>query len=835
MSYEEQTRRLDSTFQAIQASVSDILKGVDVTAFPERVSPDKALVFEVIGPVRDFVDAARLAGLEWLAEEFAIETDAEEDSAYDEEEGEAASLLYVTMPTLDGLNRLLALWNRYSKGELRSTDDKAWWSLFGYLREVRAWSAKDRVDPEVQAFLTRQLLEYPERPVRLELDLWFREDEDLRADARSYVEALMSTLDGRVLDFATIPEIHYQAALIEIPGGQASQLKRQSGPIANASNVMRVKPQSLYSSVDRQAADLNGDGIELLSAPDKRPAIAALLDGYPVQNHELLANRVEVEEIDVTGAEVPVARRYHGTSMASLIIHGDLGHREEPLDRILKVVPILAAPQGLHHECTPPERLPIAMVYRAVMSLVVGLNGSAPIGKRVVIINHSICDQQSTFARRVTPWAKLLDYLGHRYQLLFVVSAGNSREPFIIDHYVDCDEFSEADPIQRQVALLRSIEAAKGKRLILSPAEALNSITVGALHEDSSVGCPHGAVDPFTAGIGLPNISSSVGLGINRGLKPDLVEAGGRQLAASDTENGVVSIWAIEHGDVGQLAASPDPHGGTNTKQVRSTGTSNAAALVTRSAIQIADMLDKLVEASGERWGDLGTRAVMVKSLLAHGCAWGNTFDLLDAIYPPADPKKWQRRREAISRFLGYGRADLSRIKTGSGHRITLLADDMIGDEGLHEYRIPIPRAMIANREVRRLILTLAYSSPIDPISARYRGFALEVVDRNGKRDFWKGVSGAKQPHPMATRRGTLQHLVLEGKKLITDVDTGDFFVGVQARAAIASVSDLTVPYSLAITLEMGQPVRQDVFADVKGRVRPKVIASARIPVPVRA
>lgn len=827
----EQAAKLGDTFRRLEKSVADLLGGADLSARPAEASPDRALVFEVKGPVANFVQAARDLGLEWLAEEYdSPSAEDDEGSEYIDEESTSETLLYVTMPTIDGLQRVLALWNRFVRDEPKPSDGREWWALFGYLNKVRTWSARDRVDPAVEAYVERMLERYPERPVRLELDLWFREDEELRARAREYVDALMEAVSGRVLDFATIPPICYQAALVELPGDQARMLREYRGPLAEADRVMRVKPQSLYLSGERQPVLTTLDERDPPDEPDNRPAIVALLDGYPIQNHRLLANRVDIEEVDVTGGMSPVAHRFHGTAMASLILHGDLGHGEPPTDRILKVVPILAAPQGLHEECTPLERLPVAIVYRAVIALMDGVDGGPPLGNEVVIINHSVCDQESPFARRASPWAKLLDYLSHEYKLLFVVSAGNSNSQFKIDTYVNCNDFENADAVERERVLLRAIEEAKGTRLILSPAESINAVTVGAIHEDSSTGCPAGHVDPF-ATVGVANLTSSVGLGLNRAIKPDLVEAGGRQMAMSETAGGTVSVWAREHGDVGQLTAIPDPNGGTTIKTGRSTGTSNAAALVTRAALKVADVVEKLFNRDGQDWARLHTRAVVLKALLAHSCSWGNAGRLLNSLYQGG----WQRKREAISRFLGYGRPDYSRIMRGDGSRITLLADDVITPDLLHEYKIPIPRAMVGNRELRRVTMTLAWSTPTDPSSRRYRGVLAEIVDRNGKRDFWDGVRSTLQPNPFAGRRGTLQHFVLEGKKLIRSVEEGTFFVGVQARADLPAFTAAEVPYALAITLELAQPVRNDLFADVEARVRLKQRAARpRTPIRVR-
>lgn len=804
-----------------------------MSARPSEASPDRALVFEVIGPVANFISAARQAGLEWLAEAQDYGLSQDEDLGDDEGEDDALAsgetLLYVTMPTIGGLQRVLALWKRYVEGSPKPTDSGDWWLLFGYLSDLRTWSARDRVDPTAHAYVERMLERHPKRPVRLELDLWFRESPDLRANAEAYVEALMASVGGRVLDFGTIEPIRYQAALVELPGSEARRLSSLRGPLADAERVMKVRPQSLYTTEPRNPIDAAADVRAVPAAVDEREPVAALLDGYPVQNHVLLANRVDIEEIDVTGAMAPVARRQHGTAMASLIIHGDLAAEQDPITRLLKVVPILAAPQGVNEECTPPDRLPILMVHRAVTALVDGLENGEPLGRRVVIINHSICDREAPFVRGASPWAKLLDYLAHRHDLLFVVSAGNCNPQFPLEGYAACHEFEEADEVERQIVILRSIERAKGARSLLSPAESVNSLTVGAVHEDAAGDCPAGHVDPFTP-IGVTNIASGLGLGVGRAIKPEVVEAGGRQLVRTQTTDGVVSLWGYEHGDLGQLAAAPDPMGGSVTRQARLTGTSNAAALLTRSAIRLVDVVEEIYEEDGEDWNELRARAVILKALLAHGSQWGDAGTLLNETYSGG----WQRKRENISRFLGYGRHSLGRILHADGSRITLLADDVISPEGRHEYRIPIPRDMIGNRELRRIVLTLAWSTPVEPTSIRYRGVICEIVDGDGKRKFWQGVKQSLQPHPDASRRGTLQHLVLEGKNLVTSAGSGAFTVGVQCRAQLVGFQATEVPYALAVTLELAQPVRTTLFEDVLARVRSARISTS-VPVPVRA
>src|SRR5262249_27385091 len=72
------------------------------------------------------------------------------------------------------------------------------------------------------------------------------------------------------------------------------------------------------------------------------PIRAALLDGTPVAVHRSLDGGVVIEDMHDLVRLSPVARRYHATAMASLILRGDLQADGVPLtDTRLVSVPVL--------------------------------------------------------------------------------------------------------------------------------------------------------------------------------------------------------------------------------------------------------------------------------------------------------------------------------------------------------------------------------------------------------------------------------------------------------------------------------------------------------------
>lgn len=798
--------------------------------------PERALVFELKGPVENFEAVAVELGFEFLVGENKRGLDSEEAAEVHEEEQRGLNderpvgpNLYLTMPSEAGLRKLLARWKSFTQNEPAPLGLSRLWTIFGYLTDLRTWSAKDRIDPAMLAYVQRMLGERVNDPVSLEIDLWFRSTERERDKALATLRQVLAENNGHELDLVTIEAIRYQGILINVPANIAQLLVEGQGGLAHLDEIMTIRPQSDFD-LDEQAQ--NGRQGDIPDAPrPTRNAIAAILDGFPVDAHEAIAGRIDVVEVDARAIDAPVDRRAHGTAMASLVTRGDLHAPGQALDRRVAVVPVLIS-DASGRERTIPGKLPIGVIYRALQAIV-GEGRPVPQAlKDVVVINHSLCDTYAPFVRRPSPWAALLDHFSYKYRLVFVVSAGNINTPFELSEFEDVDQLRAADPSNRQLAILLAVEASKGTRGLLSPAEAMNAITVGAIHAEEA-GPPTGGnvIDPYPdARLTMPNLASALGLGINRCIKPDVITNGGRFAAGcSNLQGGGVSVSARRVAAMGQLVASPSRTGDL-TERARLAGTSNSAALTTRACINIASSVEELFAAHGVDWLTLPTRAAILRALVAHGCSWGVTGDVLEEIYPPTGTRQWFARRETISRFLGYGRLDPDRVTSGAANRITLLAEDSVRHEKLNEYKIPIPPAMLGNRDLRTVVITLAYMAPVKPELADYRGVALKVVSDGGTREFWKnGLDRVLQPNARSADRGTLCHFVLQGETLKKAANAkGEIFIGVQAMARHPDFKKVDVPYALAITLEVAQSASSKLYAQVQDAVKARAQAQTR-------
>lgn len=844
---EVQSRRLGP---ALERRLDDAIRGrIDIAQDPRGLAAERALVLEVIGGIGDFAKAAARIGLDWLAEEVTrVELDDElygvfrrrqeeqQESEFADEEEDAlqafisgseetptmAGRLYFGMPTVETFKKFQSLWNNYKSGERPPDGYSDWWSLFGLLKDVRGWGPADRVTPDTREHLAALLSENPNAIVKVEVDLWYRGAPEDRQQAFEQFKQHLNEMSGQILDSAEIGEIRYHAVLVSLPAVQVHRLTALTGSLSFAEEIMSISPQSILSVKPITSTPDNASIVRRPAPPrlDARPPIAALLDGYPIADHDLLRNRIKISEHEIRRHMADIDKRYHGTAMASLILHGDLAGTEPSLNRTLQVVPVLATTQS-GDESSPPDKLPLAMIQRAINLLKApgGTGGEAP---KVLIVNHSLGGVQ--FSGSMSPWARMLDYLAYERKILFVVSGGNISDQFGVDGYTDIPGFRRGNQAERQDRILLGIDGHKARRAMRNPGEQMNGLTVAAIHADESEEfLPPNAINPYHGP--FTNLWSGLGLGFRRTVKPDIAAPGGR-LAAQPNLGPPFAVHGHPADQFGQLAACPDPRGSTG-KSRRSVGTSNSAALTTRAALHVADALDLAFESDNTDWENRPTAAVMLKALVAHSASWGPAGEHLEGLLPPRARDKWFTRRENVARHLGYGQIDPTRVVSGSTHRITLLGDGLIRKGNRHSYVVPLPTDLSSREDLRRIIVTLAWMTPIQPGSQNYRKIGLEVVPKARGEVFWPGVEriGYKQPPLFSGRQGTLVHSVYEGTQRMPIVEGDTMTFNVQAYSRFSGVTKLDVPYALAVTIEVAPSLRADIYQQIRNRVQPRVRA----------
>jgi len=776
------------------------------------------VVFETIGSIGSFVGAVkRIPGLEWLLE--ADELDIEADDDFFDTRRDEKSLtgsLFLLGTNRQALAEIVSLWQRYLEDPSAKFERGfgAWMDVFKHLRDVRFWGPKDRLGQDIIAYWNDHLAAGDDA-IHFEIEAWCFASQEKNQRAAEELTRLIGSLGGRILRSALITEIAYHGFLVELPADGVRQLLSDSPPeIVLSDRVMFFRPRGQAIAPAAEDSSRHPAG-----APPSRTVsgvpVVALLDGLPLQNHPMLAGRLTIDDPDGWETTYPAEERVHGTAMASLIAMGELDGPKLPLGRPIYVRPIMRPdPTSFRTprtETTPSDTLLIDLVHCAVRSIFEG-EGDAPAAAPTVrVVNLSVGAEQHTFDTALSPWARLLDWLSYRYRVLFVVSAGNASADLTLE--TPRESMSSLSVEERQRLAMQAVFADSMRRRLLAPAEAINVITVGAVHADASTPrtnptrfdlFPHAGVSPYSA----------IGHGFRRGIKPDVVLPGGRVLHQENYSGSQyvtqVSLVSTNAPPGHRVAAPP----GADGNEVYSRGTSNATALASRGAAQAFDVIEALRSGNPQLLSDRFD-AVLLKALLAHGADWGDLErQILDARPDIADRKK---QRDFVTRFIGYGLADIDRALTCTEQRATLIGvGELKHDEAL-EFRAPLPPCISAQTIKRRLTITLAWLTPVNVRNSKYRSARLWIDPP--KDEYGVLRANCEWWH---VRKGTLQHEVLDGQDALAFVDGKEVVFKVNCSKDAGTLSD-SVPFALCVSLEVAECLTLPIYQEIRDRVSIRV------------
>ena len=391
--------------------------------------------------------------------------------------------------------------------------------------------------------------------------------------------------------------------------------------------------------------------------------------------------------------------------------------------------------------------------------------------------------------------------------MLFIVSAGNYSDDFQLD--VARDEFPALTPEGREDSIIKAVAKDTRHRRLLSPGETGNGLTVGATHRDLAGNSPSNLIDPFT-GFGIPSVITRHGPGYRRAIKPEVLLPGGRQFLSEKLGN--THQWATLEvrqysGPPGQKVAVPGAQGELN-RESHTRGTSNAAALASRGAMLLYDVVERLRREAGERLPS-EYDAVLLKALLVHGAGWGDAFQRYAFL---KDRQNSRDFKDYLGRFLGYGQADISKVLACTEQRVTILGVGRLGDGGGDEFSFPLPPSLAAKTVARRLTITLSWLTPLNYRSQKYRVAHLWFspqydIAPNRLESDWRAV-----------QRGTVQHEILEGSRAVPYQDGDTIRIKVNCRADAGRI-DRPVRYALAVTLEVREDIDLPIYQEVQTRL----------------
>lgn len=818
-----QRTRLDTKFEQIANSF------MQAAAAMPGLQPEQVIVFETISSIENVAKAVKeITGLEWLGESELAETDAQ--FGFEDQSDPAKRLprrLYALFSNQNAMDSLLGLWRRWTERpeERAKTGFGPFKQLFIHLSDIRRWSPQDRIAETGLLDMWKEdiAVKGPQGNVSLEIELWFRAGAENRQRAEIDIRTLIQQFGGQILDAAVIEEIMYHGLLAEVPSVRAQQtidgIQQNEYPeLLRSEHVMFFRPhaQARFPATPLGEVAFNIEQ-RLNDAPTAAgDPIVAILDGVPLANHVALSGRLVIDDPDDHAARYEASQQQHGSAIASLAIHDDLHAAAPTLTKRVYMRPVLE-PDGFGNEVTPPRKLLVDLIHRAVRRMFDGEGNVPPVAPEVLVINISIGDPGRPFVREMSSLARLIDWLAWRYKVLFVISAGNSLRPVVIQATDQTWSTLSDEEFLRQV--LTAIKGEQHLRRLLSPAEAINAISVGSAHADHAPQFTMGNRVDVLKGRRLPSAMSTLGSGFRRSTKPDVLLPGGRQLfQAPATANGSSATFSAVRSALapGNLTAVP----GTGPMQLNgvgySCGTSNAAALATHCTGIAAERLAQVATPPDCEVLDRACRTALLKTILVHSAMWGEAANTLESVLLNGDVD-WRDRITLLQQFLGYGEVQPDRCWSADDKRATLLGWSSIGANEGQVFRLPLPPSLSAKREERRLTITLGWLTPTNQQHQDYRQAQLFLsFDESSLGVDFIGLDAK------TTQRGTVEHRVFSGTRAKPFVDGDSLAVQVNCREE-AGRFEGTIPFGLAVSLEVGQNVNIDVYNEVSARVRPQV------------
>ncbi len=755
-SFGTQYNRLQPTFKILREAFEK--KRIQFQNTPIGINPEYTLVFEIVGSVDNFYTAVNKSeGLEWLFDKESFDITPDEDFYYDEDRNKSLSgKVYCVMSSQEAMEQMLSCWKRFNDGEsdVFARGYAGLKDIFVNIKGIRTWNAVDRIqETNVMQYWKESLEIDGNVSVPFEVELFHRQDEKKRSQAEKVVISETERLGGRVINKCHIKEISYHALLVDLPRKRIEELVNnyEQVQLVHIDDVMFFRPicQSAFNVYDDPVIE-DTDSVEILEVTSL--PIVGVFDGMPIQNHPLLKNRIILDDPDGYESGYESKCRCHGTAMASLILNGDL-NKKEYMEHSVYLRPILKpreiGPDTFVEEI-PEDCLIVDKIHASVIRMFETKNGFEPVAPSVRVINLSLGDPARQLATLMSPLARLIDYLAYKYSVLFIVSAGN--HPETINMLEDTfDELKKKNIQERGEDYFGCIVKNQRNVKVLSPAENINGLTIGAIYDDY---CDIDENDRtiFAVPQGFPSPISAYGKGYRSIITPDLYYRGGRKFIYGSL-NGKCQ-WVQSNREPGCKVAAPTSDA-TKNGQAFTFGTSDATALISHEALKCYDVLSDIYQTET---GELPTKeymAILIKAMLAHGASWGNLAKPLAKIVGG--------KEKQVSKWLGYGIPDVSRVEECTKNRVTLIGSGRLKRDEGHVFTLPLPIDISSKVIKRRLIVTLAYFSPIEANKQAYRSVKL-WFDVIGNEQL---ASSRENTEWQTVQKGTLQHEIFEGEKAL--------------------------------------------------------------------
>jgi subtilisin family serine protease len=652
-------------------------------------------------------------------------------------------------------------------------------AVLAKIQTIRPWSRDDRSGTRLKATHID-----PAREYTVDLLVMPVVDEKPNPQAVRSIEKFVAASAGRVVDRALEPT--FSALRVRLRGQALNQMLDYRDDIALADlppDARVIVPEALSLRID-DVPDIEGPSA---SAPAVCLVDSGILEGHPLLEPAIVVTKSKSfpKELGPPVPNPPVNKAGHGTCVAGVALYADVAacaHAKSfvPELRIINAR-MLDDKNELH-----PDRMPF------LREIVEHVRDEC----RVLNLSFGLEPHEGFLSIHAVE----LDALARETKMLFVVSSGNVAREYLQ---------GKSPPSDYPAFMLGP------HWRVLSPAEALNVLTVGGVTPDSEpfaaknslkVLAPKRAPSPFGCTGGIKNV-----------LKPELVEVAGNL-----GYDALTKTW-VEN-EPGLRVVTTSPKFATGSLLGFASGTSFAAPKVAHLA---ARLLERYPDASPNL-----LRALLIQSARL-----------------PEGAIDW-KRTEAM-RLCGFGVPDIDRALYCRPQRATLYYEGEIVPDEVKLFEIPVPPEFAKSRGRKAIVVTLAFDPPVSAVHRdRPAGINLTwgvargdvaqktvetAIAAEAQRDVDDDETDAKAKSPFSSgeypkrmqQRGTVQKNVFAWKRGVY----GDTYrLAVTAKAVRPAHTDTRQNFAVVVTLEC-EDSAVNVFNLVRarlgaGRVRIRVPAS---------
>lgn len=547
--------------------------------------------------------------------------------------------------------------------------------IFSCIDSIRGVMPKDRIGPHLKSQLESDQ-QLPDGFFIVDIDLWHDGNRSNIIHAERMIKTALGTLGSTLL-----------GDLFETPSLLLGRVK------VNEFSLNALLNLDIVALVDFPLGTVSQEFCELLSV-DFEPVInndlsenaplAAVLDSGIFSGHPLLRDVIVAEE-DFDQHETSTADfNGHGTGVAGLVVYGDFlncidSRQFTPLVRICsgKIMHNSKGDTVFSEDKRPEQIVKEAIEYFHREN-----------GCRIFNLSVGHADRLYNGGRQM-PWAEMLDRLARELDVVIIISAGNVVTPGV----QECDN-------REEFALAHCNQLFEKEHRLIDPATASLCVTVGAITrfdepealERRSLRIAGGPKDS-------PSVFTRIGKGVNKSIKPDLVDYGGNYALHQITRGS--TTWHKTDRNLFEVTLNQ-----TNDKLFKGyCGTSFSAPRVTNLAARIEKELE-------EQIGESPT-ANLIRALLVNSASITPEMkEWADASADRHDSRRINAKQERCLRLYGYGRSNESILKSGR-NQVTMFAEELLPLRSFHLFKIPVPLEFLKLRSKKKIAVSLAY----DPVT----------------------------------------------------------------------------------------------------------------------